>query len=851
MKMGNQTFFPFYKDRISRVIGKLQSEYREKGLFSENIWSGIACDLYEVFHQAAVRCLITELHICRETGQLSGKTSEEEYECYCILLEDESYVNAVYQKYSGLLYYMEKLEEIQIRFWEEMLGCLVNDWEEIKDYFHLNEESYVLSVRRSGSDFHCKGKSVVIIETDQKRKMLYKPHSIENEIFLQNLLAVIYRALGLREFLYLELGKKGYGWVEEVTWEECGNNEEVARFYKRAGVMAATAYVLGIGDLHYENVVAHGEFPVIIDAETLFQHMDSIYQWTEKTTNFYSVLSSGLFPGGTADQNTAGLASGDGSSSSKKMPIIMHDKTSEICVEYQQIPMQRGKNRCRYMGKATCWEDFEQEIIMGFQLAYEWFRKNKKEVLRDIYARRDILRSRYVSGATQFFGLGVFASVHPKLMTNKYDRQHYLEKLCEGRKLGKQEAEAMLWGDIPCFHKSLTDQSVYDGQEIVVHQFFRFTVMEEMEMRMHKLSTEDCTLQEKVIAYSGKVFNRNCELEKKYREETIGDGTDIGFNGIKWAKDIADHILRNSIRQQDQIFWLGMEEENGTIKIRPVDIYFYNGIAGIAVFFRWMNQVCGLYEDVCEKLEGMLFSYTDRIYHKEMNPVTEYPGMYCGEGSVGYAYQLLYRITGDKKYWEYADKHSQIVINCSKPEASFDLLYGNAGAVLVLCQQYVDTGDITYLSEARKVLEYLDYTKIETEQGITWFEKAEGNPVCSIAHGNSGVMLAYARVQSLDPNANYWDGIKEMIKYEDQFYSHEYKNWADLRKKGEDRWKTYAWCNGGIGVIAARLQAVVWNFRNKELFGGMSGIGMINFLFGWDSVNCEKHGCHKVAEKAL
>lgn len=840
--MNDKTFFPFYDERINRVVGKMQIEFEFKSSFQttygcsaidetsdmqmyktekfwlEDIWNGITADLYEVFHKVAVRCLIVELHRCKDLGLLSGKTAEGEYDSYCNLLKDGQYVNTIYQKYPGLSYYLDELEEIQVCFWEDLLGHLVSDWEEIKEYFHIDAKSYISSIRRSGSDFHCKGRSVVIIETDQKKKIIYKPHSIENEIFLQNLLADIYKDLGLKEIFYLELEKKGYGWVEEITWEECGSYDEVVRFYKRVGVLAATAYILGIGDLHYENIIAHGEFPVIIDAETLFQHMEPFYQWTEKTTAFYSVLSSGLFPGGTADLSMAGVTGGDGCISLKKIPVIMYDKTSEICVDYQKVLMPKGKNHVRYQEKVIEWEDYEQEVLEGFQLAYEWFRENKDKVLKEILYSEDKLRSRYVSGGTQFFGMSLFASVHPELMTSIYDRRCYIEKICKDRKLGEQEIEAILRGDIPYFFRKLTDQSIYDDQKIVVCDSFELTIAEKMERRLKELCVEDRILQEKVIAYSNKVFKKECELKKEYGEKTVNDEEIMEFSGVECAKNIADYILENSIRQQDKIFWLGMEEENGTIKIRPVDIYFYSGIAGIAVFFRKLNRICGLYEEVCEKLEKMLFSYTNRVLYKKMDSATEYPGMYCGEGSVLYAYQLLHQITENKKYRDYADKHAAILTRCVDSEAPFDLLYGNAGAVLTLCRQYVDTGNAVYLSEAHNVLDYLDKRRIETKQGITWFEKTEENPVCSIAHGNSGVLLAYARVQSLDHKVDYSDRLKQIIRFEDQFFSYEYGNWADLRKDGEERWKTYAWCNGGMGIAAARAQAAMWNSEMKEVF---------------------------------
>lgn len=845
--MEDMTFYPFYEDRINRVIDKLKTEYEGKVIGEESIWNGIGIDIYEVFHNAAVRCLIAELHICKSEGRLFGSTASEEYDSYCMLLEDKQYIDTIYQKYPGLLLYLDELEKRELCFWKELLEHLFNDWMQLKAYFQLSDESRILFIKRSGSDFHCNGKSVVILEMSYNKRILYKPHSLGNEMFLQNLLIDIYRDLEIKEFEYLELDKTDYGWVEEIIWKECKNEDEVTAFYTRMGILAAVAYVLGIGDLHYENIIAHGEFPVIIDAETVFQSMEPLYQWIEKTTNFYSVLSSGLFPGGVADRNTAGISGGSRYVSTKRFPVVCHDKTSDICIGYQTMHMPEGKNHAKYHGNIVYWTDYLKEIKIGFQLAYDWFCSNQYNVLKNVFSWKGRLKSRYVSERTQFYALSIFASVHPELMQSENSRACYLYKLCKNNVLRKQEVEAMLRGDIPFFFKKLIDLDLYDGQNVVVQNFTELTIEEELKRRLLNLSADDCKLQVKVIEYTSRVFKNGNERENfgETRSITSKLGTSkvkIVANSIGYAKRIADYMLENAIVQQNKIYWMEMEEENGTTKIRPIDLYFYSGVAGIAVFFREMNKICGLYEDICEKLEKMLFSYTDCIYEEKMSPATDYVGMYCGEGSVVYAYQLLYKITGNKKYRDYADKHSAILMKCVDPDAPFDLLYGNAGAVLTLCRQYIDTGDEAYLSEANSVLEYLDNKRIELRQGITWYEKAEGNPVCSMAHGNSGVMLAYARIHTLDNTADYSDRIKQIIKYEDQFYDSVSGNWADLRKNREERWRTYAWCNGGVGLIAARMQADLWNDRSGEMVCDINKVMNVIDKLPIQSEMCLCHG---------
>ena len=42
------------------------------------------------------------------------------------------------------------------------------------------------------------------------------------------------------------------------------------RFYHRQGALLALLYVLDGTDMHYENLIAVGEQPVLVDVETLF-----------------------------------------------------------------------------------------------------------------------------------------------------------------------------------------------------------------------------------------------------------------------------------------------------------------------------------------------------------------------------------------------------------------------------------------------------------------------------------------------------------------------------------------------------------------------------------------------------
>src|SRR5207344_2189252 len=64
--------------------------------------------------------------------------------------------------------------------------------------------------------------------------------------------------------------RDGYGWAGHVEPGPCADAAGLARFYRRQGAHLALLYPLQGTDIHFENVIACGDEPVLIDVETLF-----------------------------------------------------------------------------------------------------------------------------------------------------------------------------------------------------------------------------------------------------------------------------------------------------------------------------------------------------------------------------------------------------------------------------------------------------------------------------------------------------------------------------------------------------------------------------------------------------
>ena len=59
-----------------------------------------------------------------------------------------------------------------------------------------------------------------------------------------------------------------------MEYHSCKTEQQLKDYYVRLGVQLFLAYVLGTKDLHCENIIASGEYPVLIDLEVLLSTME-------------------------------------------------------------------------------------------------------------------------------------------------------------------------------------------------------------------------------------------------------------------------------------------------------------------------------------------------------------------------------------------------------------------------------------------------------------------------------------------------------------------------------------------------------------------------------------------------
>lgn len=155
----------------------------------------------------------------------------------------------------------------------ELTERIRGDWKGLQEEFGLKGE--LKSIQLTGSDFHNRGQQVAIIESTGGTKAVYKPRSVMPDEGLVGDKGSAFAELNeMSDELQLPTmhfrERKGYAYAQYAEQKPTKSAPEIRQYYRRLGQTAVASKLLGVNDLHQENIMATPDRPTIIDAETSF-----------------------------------------------------------------------------------------------------------------------------------------------------------------------------------------------------------------------------------------------------------------------------------------------------------------------------------------------------------------------------------------------------------------------------------------------------------------------------------------------------------------------------------------------------------------------------------------------------
>lgn len=821
-------FLGFYTKILQVALQEFKKFLGEKSkICSLELLDDLKNCLVERIQKICIRTLIYKMNVCKQKGELIGINSKEEYDFFCTeMLGDEAFINALFLEFPILeRCIQEKIDDTSL-FYKEVIDHFETDKNHVANMLAIAQEEYKIKNISCGiGDSHNFGRQVVKVKLTNGSEIIYKPHSMANEELYYKLLKKISDNLRIEQYEYPIVSFNDHSWCKIIETKQCFSEEELKMYYQRIGIQLFVVYLLGIRDLHSENIIAAGEYPVIVDLEMLFNmkrgnHSDTTEDMVRKSV-FDSVLISGLLPFYKWNYNGEGvnvsaLSGKAGQVYPFKIPRITDGYTSEMRITYENPLSGEGHNLAKMNDGFIDPSNYEDEIIVGFKQAYEWVLSNKDEILNDI--KLGNVKNRVLLADTQKYAMLLSASYHPSLLMDGAERELFLHSLWAERsdgdkKIVEEEIRSLLRGDIPYFYVQPNSSAIWSNKTIVQDNYYEKTVIDILKERFSKINKMDLHKQIDHIQIS---------LEMSEEKKTKCFNSTYSINEVREQKgtkitepceQLIERLLDNAI-WNDAHTEVGWEiisftsNKQSTWDVKPMGKYFYNGQAGMLVLFYGLYRLTQRKDvlDIYSALRKSIFEYTEKCVNDIKNLQTKCTGMYDGEASILYTYLLLFNWSKENIYLERAEKHAEIVMSLLEEDTKFDLMYGNAGAAKALVNLYCVTNKKQYLNAAEHAINILLRHKTETGDGIAWKIVDDIEPMSGMAHGNCGILSAIILLWKATGENKYKKIADQIIAYENTMYNTEIENWQDARIDSGEICGSVAWCHGAAGILLSRAR---------------------------------------------
>ncbi|NMO20535.1 type 2 lantipeptide synthetase LanM [Pyxidicoccus fallax] len=155
----------------------------------------------------------------------------------------------------------------------ELLSRLATDREALgRAMWRGRAPGALAHVDGDAGDLHAGGRAVAVLRFEDERRVVYKPKDLRITRAVLDLYSLLNGAgLPLGLHVHTVLCRRGHAWEEYVAATPCETATGAERFYLRAGMLARLMQLLEAQDLWLDNLVAHGEHPVLVDLEMVLQ----------------------------------------------------------------------------------------------------------------------------------------------------------------------------------------------------------------------------------------------------------------------------------------------------------------------------------------------------------------------------------------------------------------------------------------------------------------------------------------------------------------------------------------------------------------------------------------------------
>jgi len=754
--------------------------------------ASVEADLIRRMHAAVSKTMVVELGAAARKKLLRGADPQQRFEFFCAALKDQSFAVALMAQHPLLAKRLLRVVALWRRSVLELLKRLEADWPVITDLAQTARSDAIIRAEALG-DPHGGGRCVQRLSFESGAALIYKPRPVSMEAAASSFIAWSNQGFS-HDLAGLDVvDRSNYGWVRHLYGSGCADEAGVRRFFHRQGANVALSYVLGATDLHFENVLAVGEYPVIVDWETLFQVVgpggggataaalrviaDSVARTTLLPMRLFSPTDFSRH----ADLSALGYASEQIS----PFPSLVWDRPNSDAMRLRHEYGSMGSASALPLlnGERVTAASYVAQIEEGFGEAYEHYARNKRRLLaKDGPLAKFRGRTvRHVFRATAHYAQLGAESWHPRFGADIKELRRFLrESLARQATVGssspalvRSEISALIDGDIPFFTlrvgSSKAPLASGDAISLPANGWQR------TQARIRELGKRD---QERQSWFLRLAFaSVNAPLAALPRAPSRA----LSSRGlVHAASDIGDRIAELAIENGSRSSWLAPTIDPAQ-RLTPVAVNYglYSGLSGIALFLGmlWRETRSVRFSKLCAAaLEEAL------ALHAAM-PV---PGFYQGSAGLAFVLTLLGRDFARPAWIAQAKRIARQEIE--GPTGAVDLMVGRAGVLFGATRLADLLADPDLLPSA-------DFARRLAKDARTLLDAD-----CGLAHGRAGVGAVLVRWARAVGDTRMEERGRALIL-------------ADIaaaqksrRAKADAGASMLAWCRGGLGAAWALMR---------------------------------------------
>ncbi|MEH1875144.1 type 2 lanthipeptide synthetase LanM family protein [Nostoc sp.] len=738
--------------------------------------------------------------------QSQNVVSRVNYEAFINTMLNEGGLIDFYEEYPVLA----RLVATRTSFWvnvvEEFMWRLAADYDEIQQTFQQEALGQVVDIKYRCSDFHNNHRTVIIVTFASGLKLVYKPKDLAIDEALFNLLSWFNQQNLFLSFKCLKvLNRSTYGWTEFVQSSPCEDKQAIGRYYQRTGMLLSVVHFLGTTDCHYENLIACGEYPVIVDLETIMQSQFLVeadssepinalflaYQLLNKdsilSTNFVPQWSGGV--DGKDIYDLSALGNSHEQEINASQPKFVNINTDNMYIKQERIKLKTAQNLPLLNNSLIAPDDYVEDLIAGFQQMYHFLLSHQEALLASNSLLSQFIhrRTRFIFRATEIYSNLQANALQPEYLKDGVEYSIQLEAL--SRSFLVTETKPLFWSllheelrsiaqmDVPYFTTFSDSHQLFTGlSNIPLLNSLKNSYLDVVN-RLQQLSEKDLVRQIEIIrsSFYAKTINKSDGIVSDIVEQT-----GLSLEGIpllsqeqclQQAIAIATEIQLQAIRADDgSVAWIGLSylPKAERFQLSSLGYGLYDGSCGIALFLAALWSVTKDNQFRNLALEALLPLRHDlqSLDPDNRQRFTKLISADMELGSILYALVRISQLLEEPTLLESAKQGACfITLDKSKNTQELDMLSELAGVILGLLALNIACGDITYLEQAITYGYYILSHEITSHVGLK--RPTTGKKLwINFAHGIDRIAYALLKLYETTLDVNFLVGVKELIAYE-------------------------------------------------------------------------------------